>query len=160
MRLFLLPSPIVQSRHWAMVGNVLSPVRHMFSDHKGCWVDTVHRLCSGEENYLENLHFSNKKVVLLAEHYHSEHMPHHVHTMPLTSKRPSTDILGVRWQQGEKWGPAPPVGVPWAFIPVLMLLQDLINADKKSLVFKTPHNTVLVDAEFCSRHRLTLRNLG
>lgn len=41
-----------------------------------------------------------------------------------------------------------------------MLLQDLINADKKSLVFKTAHNTVLVDSEFCSRHRLTLRNLG
>lgn len=57
-------------------------------------------------------------------------------------------------------GASPSVGLPWAFIPVLMLLQDLVNADKKSLVFKTPHNTVLVDAEFCSRHRLTLRNLG
>lgn len=36
----------------------------------------------------------------------------------------------------------------------------MINADKKSLVFKTAHNTVLVDSEFCSRHRLALRNLG
>lgn len=36
----------------------------------------------------------------------------------------------------------------------------MVNADKKSLVFKTPHNTVLVDAELCSRHRLTLGDLG
>lgn len=41
-----------------------------------------------------------------------------------------------------------------------MLLQDLIDADKKGLIFKTPHDTVLVDSEFRSSNRLPLWDLG
>ncbi len=45
-------------------------------------------------------------------------------------------------------------------VPVWMFFQDLVDADAEGLIIKAFWNKVLVDAELCSSHRFTLRNLG
>lgn len=40
-----------------------------------------------------------------------------------------------------------------------MFLQHLVDADKEGLVFKAPHNTVLVDPKLSGCDGLALRNL-
>ncbi len=45
-------------------------------------------------------------------------------------------------------------------VPVWMFFQHLVDADAEGLIIKAFWNKVLVDAELCSSHRFTLRNLG